>query len=36
MTLRALLLIATIILAIAPLSAKATGCREWNRMSEWE
>ncbi len=34
MTLRALLLIATIILAIAPLSAKATGCREWNRLSE--
>jgi hypothetical protein len=34
MTLRSLLLIATIMLAITPLSAQATGCREWNRMSE--
>jgi hypothetical protein len=40
MTLRSLLLlIATMMLAIAPLSARATGCREWNRLSEsskWE
>ena len=34
MTLRSFLLIATIMLASAPLSAHATGCREWNRMSE--
>jgi len=34
MTLRSLLPIVTIMLAIAPLSAHATGCREWNRMSE--
>ena len=29
-----LLLIAAMLLAIAPLSAHATGCREWNRLSE--
>jgi hypothetical protein len=34
MTLRPLLLMATIMLAIAPLSAHATGCQEWNRMSD--
>lgn len=39
MTLRSLLLMTTIMLTIAPLSAHATGCREWNRMSDsrrWE
>jgi hypothetical protein len=34
MTLRSLLHIVIVMLVIAPLSAQATGCREWNRMSE--
>ena len=34
MMLRSLLLVAAIVLVIAPLSAHATGCRDWNRMSE--
>lgn len=34
MTLRSLLFVATIALVIAPLPAHATGCREWNRLSE--
>ena len=34
MTLRSLVLVATIVLVIAPLPAQATGCREWNRLSE--
>jgi hypothetical protein len=34
MTLRVLLIVATIALVTAPQSAHATGCREWNRMSD--
>ena len=32
--LRSLLLTATFMMVIAPLSAHATGCGEWNRMSD--
>jgi hypothetical protein len=34
MMLRSLLLIVTVTVTLLPLSAHATGCREWNRMSD--